>query len=55
MESISWDYDYEGLFIFTKTALGKTSLTVANMCKTSRSLGAIGRLFPPKLVLGEGR
>jgi len=49
-----WELDHEeDLFIFTKTSSGKTSLTVANMCKTSRSLGSIGRLFPPKLVLGN--
>jgi hypothetical protein len=50
----SWDLDdEEDLFIFTKTGPGKTSLTVANMSKASRSLGPIGRYFPAKLVLGN--
>ena|ERR1700722_6593504 len=49
-----WGPDHEeDLFIFTKTGSGKTSLTVANMCKNSKSLAPIGRLFPPKLVLGN--
>lgn len=47
------DTDDEDLFIFIKTGSGITSLTVANMSKTSKQWGSAGALFAPNLALGN--